>query len=97
MSETDNTLPGWFAEIKTKPLSHTELSGWFDISTRHVGELLGSIDGVEKIGRRWRVPVREMPPGYLLKEGLIVPMQTKPDVRGHSCITSNLSTTTFED
>jgi hypothetical protein len=74
----EDSVPVW---LRTAPLTHQELGAWFGISPRYVGELLGSIDGVEKVGRRWRVPVREMPPAYLLSIGLIIPSRTLDDIR----------------
>lgn len=56
--------------VKTEPLTVKELVDWFEISPRRIGSFLKSI-GSEKIGRRWRVPLQEMPPGYLLKAGMI--------------------------
>ncbi|MDG1897244.1 MAG: hypothetical protein P8J37_20295 [Fuerstiella sp.] len=72
----------WMPVLKTKPLSLQELGNWFDISPRHIGPLLRKV-GAERIGRRWRVPVREMPPEYLLDVGLVIPSKATPDVDGH--------------
>lgn len=63
----------WIEVIKTRPMSLNELATWFDSSPRRVGSFINSIDGVEKINNRFRVPVRSMPPEFLLHIGLIEP------------------------
>ena len=78
-----NEQPEWIDVIKTKPMQLRELAEWFDVSTRHIKKILASIEGVQKIGGRWRVPVKEMPVGFLMKMGLIVPERIKPDQAGH--------------
>jgi hypothetical protein len=76
---------------KTKPLSVQELAGWFDMSRRRITVFVKSIDGAEKLGRRWRVPIREMPIEYLIDVGVVSPNCHKLSVRGHSCREPNLS------
>lgn len=85
--------PDWLSVTKTAPMELSELADWFNISTRRVKEFVCTIDGAVEVGRRWRIPVREMPPSYLLDAGLIVP-QSGSDKLGQRLHGKDLPDTT---
>jgi len=63
---------GFLDELLTEPLSVAELAELFRVPPRKVRRMLKGIEGAVRIDRScWRVPLRAMPPNYLLAEGLI--------------------------
>lgn len=72
-----NTESELLYRIKTKPMELRELADWFEISPRRIADFVRSIPGAVEIGRRWRIPVAEMPPEYLIDVGLIAPQPAK--------------------
>jgi hypothetical protein len=70
----------WLEHVKTEPLSRDELATHFQVSSKHVGPMVDAMSGTQRIGRKWRVLVKNMPPSYWLSCGLIIPMQ--PDTQG---------------
>lgn len=74
--------PDWLSVAKTHSMETNELAMWFEVSERRITERLKEIDGAEKCGRRWRIPVCEMPIRYLLDVGLIIPQTIESDKLG---------------
>lgn len=62
-------------QVKTEPLTVAQLAAYFRIGRNSMTSILKRIDGAERCGRWWRLPVLRMPPRYLLERGLIVPVQ----------------------
>lgn len=74
MTMSDPQTAAWLMflrELKTEPLERGQLAEWFCVSERRLQPILDTIPGVERIGRRWRVPVSAMPPQYLAAIGLM--------------------------
>jgi hypothetical protein len=82
MSDSSNS--DWLQHLLTEPLNQKELATYFVTSSKHVKALVEALPGVEQVGRRFRVPVRHMPPSYWIACGLLLPVEVEPDVRGHS-------------
>jgi hypothetical protein len=60
------------AVLMTEVMSAQELASWFNLSRYTVGKFLQQLDGAQRHGKFWRVPLVEMPPSYLLSRGLLV-------------------------
>lgn len=78
--DSEPTSQAWM-RLKTEPMTQRELAEWFGGSERRIKGWLEQIDGAERIGRFWRLPLSEMPPAYLVSAGLI---PEQPDVTGHN-------------
>jgi hypothetical protein len=59
----------------TAPMTVSELAVHFQVHRNKMAKMLPLIEGAEKSCGRWRVPVSQMPPQYLLKERLLAPQQ----------------------
>lgn len=81
---TSTTQADWLEHVLTEPLGLQELGTYFCTSTKHVRPLVESLSGTEKVGRRFRIMVRHMPPAYWIQAGLLSPVDVEPDVHGHS-------------
>jgi hypothetical protein len=68
-----------FDELLTQPLSAEKVAFFFDIGRKSVPELVEGMDGVQRVGKRYRLPLRRMPPRYLLGAGLIERRTVPPD------------------
>jgi hypothetical protein len=68
-TKDDPRVTAWLEFLRglmTPPMERAELAQQFGVSVRHLPTLLASIDGAEKVGRRWRLPLSSMPPQYAL-------------------------------
>lgn len=72
-----NSNDAWL-KLKTPALEVNELAKWWCVPSRLVVPHLESIDGAVQIGRRWRVPLAEMPVEYLHYAGHVVINSVKP-------------------
>jgi hypothetical protein len=68
-----------FNELLTQPLSAEKVAFFFDIGRKRVPELVEGIAGVQRVGKQYRLPLRFMPPRYLLGAGLIERRTVPPD------------------
>jgi hypothetical protein len=57
--------------LKTKPLELSEVADLFGIGTRRVAAFIDAIPGIQRIGRRVRIPLIECPPEYLADIGFL--------------------------
>ena len=64
-----------YAGALTEPLSLSELREYFGCCENKLRAVLGAMDGVERFGQLWRVPLWKMPPSYLQERGYL------PDLR----------------
>ena len=87
-----DSTPHWLDYVKSEPLTRAELGTFYQISTKHVGPMVESLDGTERVGRKWRVLVKNMPPSYWIATGLIIPAQ--PNTQGLSG-TSGISSAAY--
>lgn len=72
---TDTTQGDWWYRLKSEPLSRPELATHFQMSSKHVVPFVESLTGTERVGRKWRVRIVELPPSYWISCGLIVPTE----------------------
>lgn len=56
--------------LRTEPLSIAELATFFRVHRGTMRQLLKGMP-VERVGRLYRVPLRDMPPAYHLERGLL--------------------------
>ena len=59
------------ARLRTRPLELIELSEIFGCSPRSIRSIVEGIPGIQKVGRRFRVPILEMPAEWLIASGLL--------------------------
>jgi hypothetical protein len=59
--------------LLSEPLDTWKIAKYFGVGRHRVPDLIEGMAGVERIGRRFRLPLEKMPPRYLLAVGLIVP------------------------
>lgn len=64
-------VAGYLANVKTEPLSLAQWAGEFGIGRETAAQVIPRIQGAERFGRRWRLPLSEAPPGYWAKLGLL--------------------------
>lgn len=64
----------FLAVSRTEGLTVEELARHFGFGRNRMAALLPKIAGAERLGSRWRVPVREMPPAYWVASGLLLPV-----------------------
>lgn len=57
--------------LKTRPLELFEVAEIFGIGRRYVSGFVRRIEGVDRIGRRVRIPLAQCPVEYLLGVGLL--------------------------
>ena len=57
--------------LLTEPMPLWKLSGFFDCNRKTMAVIVRNIDGAERVGKRWRIPLRSMPPRYHVEAGLI--------------------------
>ena len=59
------------SSILTEPMTTKLLAEYFVVNRNKMATMLKAMNGVEKCGGMWRVPVANMPPRYLVSCGLI--------------------------
>lgn len=65
-----NAYRQFLPHLLTEPMTVCELAEWFGVHRNTMRKHLASIDGVERFGRLYRLPVRAMPVGYYVAKGL---------------------------
>lgn len=68
-------LRGQFGAMLTEPLTASALADYFGVHREKMAKILKSMDGVERMGKSWRVPIWKMTPKYWLEAGLIEPIR----------------------
>ncbi len=58
-------------QMLTEPMSVESLADYFVVNWRTMKSILSTMEGVEKIGTLYRVPVKKMPPRYLQEKKLL--------------------------
>ena len=69
-----------FDDLMTEPLTRTELASYFDCCPNAVTNMLLPRYSYERVGRRYRMPVKVMPPRYLMKVLLKACREVAPDL-----------------
>ena len=58
--------------LLTEPMTISELATeWFKVGRNNMAMILKTIEGVERCGRKVRVPLVKMPPRYLTARGIL--------------------------
>ena len=66
-------------DLLTEPMTITELAlEWFQIGRNSMALILETMEGVERCGKKVRVPLVKMPPKYLVSRG-ILPIATNSE------------------
>jgi len=60
-----------FDALLTEPMPLWKLAEYFDCDRKLMATIARNIDGAVRCGKRWRIPLRSMPPLYHLQVGLI--------------------------
>ncbi len=59
--------------LLTEPATIRRLAEFFGVGRNKMAKILARIEGVEKIGGLYRVPLQKMPPSYLIARGCLRP------------------------
>jgi hypothetical protein len=70
------------SSVLTEPMTLQEAASIFRVNRRTIAGILAEIDGVQRVGRFHRIPIKSMPATYLLEHGLIRPAVV---IIGHPC------------
>lgn len=57
--------------LRTECLTVCELADYFGLGRRKMAAVLKAMQGVERIGSRYRLRLEDMPPRYLIERGLL--------------------------
>jgi hypothetical protein len=69
--EAGRTLRVPIGEVLSEPMTIVRLAQLFHVHRTLMSRVLQRMEGAEKFGGLWRVPIRRMPIGYLRDQGLI--------------------------
>ena len=68
-------MDAWSEFLKdflTEPMTITELAvEWFKVGRNNMASILEAMEGVERCGRKVRVPLVKMPPAYWVARGIL--------------------------
>ena len=67
----ENALREYIGSIRTEAMTIGRLADYFSVNRNLMAPILKGLDGVERIGRKYRVPLRHMPPAYHVAKGII--------------------------
>lgn len=80
------TVRGYLAEAigepLTEPLRVSELAGLFDVNRDTMRQALERMEGVQRFGSRFQVPVRRMPVRYWIDRRLLPECRKLPETAG---------------
>lgn len=70
-SGAERAAAKYLAGLLTEPMTIRELaSEWFGVNRNTMAAMLKHIDGIERCGRFYRLPVAKMPPAYHAARGM---------------------------
>lgn len=65
-----------FGHLLTEAMSIAKLARYFKVNRATMAQVLERMDGVQRFGSKFQVPVRRMPLRYFIDTGLLKPPET---------------------